>query len=478
MLILLGILFLFVLIYSFRHPDFFYWLFLTFLFDPGGYLFAYFNKSQLSGFTYVDIFILLAFLPLLSNKVNVRDAFEDIEFRRIFYFLVFFAVYYIFIAGFIVPMHNLNYTLRYVIIREREAVFGFLLILPTYIFAKRNLKYFFYFIVITSVLTIVLFLLTTLGGMELIPIDLAERYKKTGIMRVGLYSYGFMELTITISLIVLYLKMRIKMKYLVFFAAIFTLLMLLLTLTKTYLLTQTLTIALTIFLIAIFFRISKKSIIIKFVLPLIILLGIVRITFPNYLDYGARGFSDIASLASGEKYSYGREEGRLRNLATHLDAIERYPVFGSGLKTTRHWNDQFRDYDVTDLPLTGHLMRFGFVGIAIYSIYYFFLIRIVFKLISFMRKNMFREFYEANKIELIFVIITLIYFIAKFLNFMNLYIELTTGGFAVAFYAGLMMAAAKRMENWLSDYRRMEREKQQQDEAPVTDEQIQSAGEI
>ena len=64
------------LLFSLKNPDFMFWMAVTLLLDPGGYLVIYLPRSMIGGLQIWDLKFILLLIPLISPNINIRFYFK------------------------------------------------------------------------------------------------------------------------------------------------------------------------------------------------------------------------------------------------------------------------------------------------------------------------------------------------------------------------------------------------------------------
>ncbi len=438
-----------------KWPDLFFWIFLILLLDPSGYFTVYFDKETWGGLYYQDIIFPLTFLPILSPKVDKSGIWKDKMFKIILVTELIFFFYHLIIYGYIVPGNDLNTYIRFFLIRWRMSVFGFFVLIPVYIMAKRNMGLFVDILVFTTVIVFSIFFIQLLAGIEIFPVMQFERYKGSGIMRYSLFSTGLADYTIPLALFVFLLKIPYKYKKLLYIAASLVFVSIIISLTKSVY------ISLFAYIVTVFFLMYKL-----FNFPIMslfkrgamfsTLLGLaLLLSFPQYIDYSARLGKDIYLFLIGEPYTSGITEARLDNqVPAHLSIINQAPFFGAGAVSTRYSSLKYdeSDYEISDLPITGHIAYFGIVGILIYLIFYIQIIRVMRRLYLFIKPKISLEFLEQNRLELAMVFISFAFFFKTLIFRPNyLFKEITYDRITINLFAGIMLAAFYRMREKYND---------------------------
>ena len=434
----------------FRWPDFFFWLFLILLLDPTGYFTIYFDKESWGGIFYQDILFPLVFLPVLSPKVDKSGIWKDKFFKAVLIAETVFFFYHLIVYGYIVPQNNFNDYVRYFLIRWRMSIFGWLILIPVYIMAKRKMSVFVDTLVVVTVVVFTIFFIQLLTGLDIFPIMQFERYKGSGIMRYSLFSTGLADYTIPLALFVFLLNIPYKYKKLLYVAAALVFVSIIISLTKSVYVSLFAYIFTVFFLMFKLFHYPVPTLFRRGIFFSSILVVSLLITFPQYLDYSIRLGQDIYLFLTGNPYTSGVKEARLENqVPAHLGIIRQSPFFGAGADVADEYISlkyEKSDYEISDLPVTGHLAYFGIVGILVYIMFYVQIIKAMRKLYLFIKPKMSKEFLAANRMELAMVFISFAFFFKTLIFRPNyLFKEITYDRFTINFFAGVMLAAFYRM---------------------------------
>ncbi|MFW6371467.1 MAG: hypothetical protein ACOC10_09720, partial [Bacteroidota bacterium] len=296
-----------------RWPDYFFWIVIVLLFDPTGHLTIYFGKEALGGFYFRDFLFMLAFMPLLSSRVNHHGMFGFSPFQILLGVQILFFLYHVFVFGYLQPGKGWGYVLRYVLIRERMTVFGFLLIVPVFIMARRNLAIFVNVLVTTSVVVYVMYFITVTTNLELLPLWQAERYRGTGILRYLMFSSGLSDMLIPLSIFVFARRIDFRYRNLLFAGTILMLLAVLLSLTKSSYINVAGLVVASLFLYYRFYRASFRGLLGMLLGPGIIMFLLMVAVFPEYPGLVWRQVADLWLFITGDAYTSGVVEGRLVN---------------------------------------------------------------------------------------------------------------------------------------------------------------------
>ena len=445
LIVLAGIIFIIVIV--FRSSQLAAWLLVYFITDPGGLAGKYFTKALFGGIYYIDIFFLSTFVLLFIGNYKIKDFFKNRLARNIFYILLVFSLYKIFVWGLIVPEHDLNYCFRYTLVRERDAIYGFLFIIPVYLFAMKDLRTFLNIIIILGFTILSFSILSMLFGLDIMPTSTLERYKGSGIIRHFLGGYGLLNFLIPAGIIVFIGKFKVKHRNLLFYGSILAVLSIIVSLTKGLYLSLVGSVIATVYIATKSLKIPGTKSIRRAILFGVILLLVMSFTFPKYSDYAQAAFKDIYTLAT-EGQTSGGGTSRLWQIPALTYEIKRHPFFGTGMGSERLSKKfDINQFDATDFSLLAHVMQYGIVGILIYLIYYFRVYRLI-KLIYLRFKLMEkRKIIKEFKYELIFSIASVAYFVGYFTSLHNVFIELTRGvtRIEMTIYTGILLACLERI---------------------------------
>ena len=428
-----------------RWPDYFFWIVIVLLFDPTGHLNVYFGKEALGGFYFRDFLFALAFMPFLSSRVKRNGLLGFNPLLVLLGVQVLFLLYHVFVFGYWLPGKGWDFVFRYVLIRERMTVFGFLLIVPVFMMARRNLSVFVNVLVVTSIVVYLMYFVTVTTNFDLLPLWQAERYRGTGILRYLMFSSGLSDMLIPLSVFVFARRIDYRYRNLLFGAVVLMLLSVLLSLTKSsYINVAGLVIA-SLFLYYRFYGASFRGLMAMLLGPGILMFLFMLMVFPEYPRLVWRQVADLWLFITGDAYTSGMVEGRLVNQwPAHLALISQRPWFGTGAGFSDFFSLRFHpsDYEVTDLPITGHLAMYGVVGLAIYSLFYIQIWRYVVTTYRMIKSRVL----ELNDLDIALFFVVFAWMVKTFFFKPNyLFNELTTGTLLINLYAGILAALIYRI---------------------------------
>lgn len=423
------------------------WLLVYFISNPGGITGHFLSKGLLGGIFYIDIFFVVSFILILFGKYDIRKFFKNKIASDIFLILFIFALYKLFVWGLIVPDASKSEFIRYCLIRERDSIFGFLFIIPVYLFALKDLRTFLIVIVLFNLVILTLTILSITFGLDLIQISEYVRYRGSSIIRYLLSSYGLLSLLIPASIVIYAGKITTPYKWILIVGGILSVISIIISLTKGLYLEMMGAIMASLFLVNKVLKIQLTNSIKRVVFFSFLLILALSFVFPKYASYSLKAFTDIFTLAYRGETTEG-ESSRFWQIPAITYEIKRHPFFGTG-QGYEQLSSEFDEnqFDATDLPLLAHIMQYGLIGIILYLFYYFKVFMLFKRLYVNIRKFRRNDILRIFKYELIFLVVSISFFIGYFLRFYQVFIELTRGPdrILMSIYTGLLLACLERI---------------------------------
>ena len=448
--LLLVLLLLFIIMS--KKPMFYQWLLLILMVDPTGHLQRYFNKEILGGIEINDIiFVIIVFSFFIVGNYNIKDYFNNKTASGIFKVLFIFFIYRLIVYGYLVPpVSGPDEYFRYFFIRERGTLFAFLIIIPVYLIALKNLKTYFYIILFLGSLTVTLYVVSIITHVEIIPSDTMIRYHGESVLRQFMYGYNMTFLLISLSIVVYLSKIKIRYKGLLFIGGVFSIIVILISLTKGMYLSMSAVIIASFLISKKLLRIEIRRGITKFIVLAFLVLLTLSIFMPSYMGFSLRLFSDLYYLGTTGTYETGRQEGRMINsVPAQLYMIEQRPLFGTGPYGYKKHNMSKRfymsDYDATDVTITGTIMQYGILGMFIYYIFYYKLYLVVKRIYTRLkRKNKF-ELLTEYKYEFLCSVASISFLIGCLARVHNITGELLNNSIIFYTFVGILLACLERI---------------------------------
>ncbi|MBK7380880.1 MAG: hypothetical protein IPJ03_18140 [Ignavibacteriales bacterium] len=191
-----------------RYPDFFFWLFLMLFFDPGGFFQGYFESNIFGLIDYSDVIFVLLVIAILSVKKGTVLINNDKDFKKIFYYFLLVQIYYVIFYGFLVPYLNNRIDFQFFLQKNRMYFMALPIMYGVYLFTQRSINIFFKMLVFFSITLLILYLITLLTNIPIVPLETLERYTGSGIERISMLSYGLIHWILPIAIILFFIKQR------------------------------------------------------------------------------------------------------------------------------------------------------------------------------------------------------------------------------------------------------------------------------
>lgn len=422
---IVGLIFIFALFIIIRNkPDIWFWIFLNLYFDPGGYITGFRDGKIVGPLNMRDAFIFGIIICLVSAKINWKVISQDQLLSRFLLFLLFFSTYYFIVYGGVAPFIHNDFNYSTFLLKNREFIYGFFILISVYLFSFRSLYYFYSVTLFFGVFCLTLYLITLLTGVELIYVWQFER-EGTGMTRIALLSYGLFDMILPLSLIVYIISKKInldiKYRYLLYYAGVIFLITQIITLTRRTQIDILGTVIITVIIIAYLFRTGKLSSLLKLVLPAVLVILVLYFTFPNYIGYMTKTAENTFLLITTGQDSEGQREYRVsgnENLEMAKEYIGNNLLIGTGY-TYLYWGPGYayslrgREYSLAadaagEVPIYYSLFGFGIIGVVFMLPLYFLIGMLFFKLIKLLRMKL------TNYLEDPMVIIFTVYILLTF----------------------------------------------------------------
>jgi len=434
--IIILLLFLFCgLLIAYGKVDLLFWISLMMFFDPGGFALIYLKASLLGRLSISDVsivFILIAFFIKYKRTLSLKLISKDFH-RLNLRILIFLFIPFLLLYGLIMPVIY-GYSDPFMfIVKNRVTFYGAILLPLTYIFHYHDDRnYFLRVIIYSAAIVLPLYFITLVSPLKIVPFASMERYEGTGIIRLGLQSYGFIHFSYPLALVILLvgwnknMRNTIGPRNLFLFTGILMAFTYIVSLTRRDLLSMLFTILVIWWLSG---KIRKKPLgtyrILMITLPVVLVISLFYVFFPTYLGYYAVIMKDAILLIFTGMDSQGNTDARISGtggLALALDYIRAHPFFGSGYYPVTFAQvidlSGINDFalavnDSAEVPIYAVPMRMGLVGILFILSIYWLIIRACRKAIKLIKEN-FRIIFIRFYPELILLIFLLALYISKF----------------------------------------------------------------
>jgi hypothetical protein len=308
-----------------------------------------------------------------------------------------------------------------------------------------------------------LYIITVLFNARLLPLFQQERIPGSGIMRIAVLSYGFAQWFILIAVIMIIAKLNLPFRNAILLLAILVLGAELLTLTRRIYFYHVFHF---FFVLWVFQKFRKRAFINKSLIriTLFVLIGfsVLTIVFPINYQNIVTGLKDTYSLVTRGIDTRGQQDLRISSdIPQHLARFKKSPLIGYGWD--KDWYSNISDeggLSANDSPLTASLGMFGLLGLAIFSMYYFKLFKILKSTFKLLKDYYSLGFYKNN--ELLFVLC--FYFFTSttsylIVNFMGLFSDLVVGyGRSISMLIiGFLLAGRQLILNDLQENLKLDR---------------------
>ena len=382
-----------------KNPDFLFWFFLMLFFDPGGFYQGYFESKLIGFLSFTDYIFVLLIICIVKVKTTNNIFDYDKDFKKIFYYFLFFQIYYLLVYGFLVP--NLNSRLDFLFFLQKNRMYFMALpiMYGVYLFTQRSINLFFKMLVFFAITILILYFITLLTDRPIIQLMTLERYSGSGIERISMLSYGLIHWILPIAIILFFLKQRKKIKLpltkTIYLSALLMLITYFLTLTRREYFNIALSVLLIIFLISYVFKVSKFKLSTKIIIPSTLGFILLFALFPQSLDNTLNLFKDTFLLIFTGIDSKGLSDYRVTGTGAMLyvkQIVIENLIMGTGY-VPYIWADVVRLKGFGDtlaiamdasaeVPIYGAFLRLGIVGVIFASGIYILLLKNVIRLVK------------------------------------------------------------------------------------------------
>jgi hypothetical protein len=457
-----GLIFIFTLIIIIRNkPDIWFWIFLNLYFDPGGYISGFRDGKLVGPLNINDVIIFGIIICLVSAKINWKVIFGDKLLINFLLFLTIFSAYYFIVFGGVAPYIHNDFNYVTFLLKNREFIYGFFILISVYLFSLSSLNYFYSVTLFFGLISLSLYLITLFTGLELAYVEKIQR-EGTEMTRIYMLSYGLFDLVFPLSLIVYLISKKInldiKYKHCLYYASVIFLITQIITLTRRTQIDILGAVIIISLIIAYLFRIGKLSSLLKLVPPAIFVIIVLSFTFPNYIGYMAKTAENTFLLITIGQDSEGKSDYRVSGNAD-LEITKKYinnnPLIGTGYSYL-YWGPGYayslrgptysRAADAAgEVPIYYLLFGFGIIGAVLMLPLYFLIGKLFFRLIKLLRTMLTN--YLQDPMTIIFSIYILLSIATMFtINFYNLSSHFTGSRFSsIAVLIGIGFALYRKI---------------------------------
>lgn len=412
-------------------PDFFFWLFLMLFFDPGGFFAGYFESNAIGLVNFSDLFFLGMLVAIVAAKSKGgRTLAEDVEMRKMLYYLVFFQLYFAVVYGYLVPLYYGRLDLVFFFQKNRMFFMAVPIMYGVYFFSQRSLGMFFKFLVAFSVVILGLYFITLLTHLHIVPLQTWERYGPGSFQRISMITYGLIDWILPIGIVLMLLRKTIELEIVgrkfIYLSALLMLITYLITFTRREYLAIALSIVLITLIISYVFRVSKVALGKIFVVPVLCGILLLYASFPSDVNHVLSTFENSFSLVLTGKDTRGRTDYRVSGTGDLIYAkqiIGEHLYFGTGY-IPYLWSEEIeleaqRDPLATaldasaEVPIYGAFLRLGILGVLVASGIYVLLLKDLFAFLRSLKRNA-NALLDFNGIDLLTTFLVLYLLVSIF----------------------------------------------------------------
>lgn len=426
--------------------DYLFWIVLLVFSNPGNILGALGEDTSDGGVNITDLlFVVLLLCSLAVFKKQVL--LEDKPFKKMLKYLLIFFVYYLIVFCFFVPQFKNvpGYSVLGTFIKIRHAIINMFLVVMVYIFYLRSYIIFFRLFLISSIAVIILFLITVLGGVDIIPVMVSDR-GFISINRLMMENYGLMPILITMGVVQIVFGFKFKGKFIILIASLLMLLAWILSLIRRELLSAVL-----LFFVAMVVRnfILKRSLIdVKKILSLgvyfLIIIGIFAVAFPKYSDAVVASVDETIYTIKYGRSSVGYKDARLGFGKEALqEKIKNNYIIGTGFDNNWRVSEE-AGWEASDYPFLAAIAMTGIIGLLFFLPVYILLGKFMWYDINFMR----RSYIDLFRFEDYTLIVFIVYYIFDLATYVYWFLPVSLfahGGHKKWYIFLAMIIAARRV---------------------------------
>lgn len=400
--------------------DYIFWILFIIYTNPGGILEAIFKEDRGDGgINIVDFVFVLMFVCYMFIFYQ-KDLLKDILYSKTLLFIIYYVLYLYIVFGFLVPAfkETPNSSFITVFVKSRTTIFNLFLFVMIYSFFFRSYFIFIKIFMYSSVIVMVLFLISILTGVDILPIEKMNR-GFIRIDRIFLIEYGLMPILIPMGIVVFIFKVEINIKRLILFAFGLMFIVWLISLTRRHIFGT----IVYLFIALLFYNYYQHKALISISRMISIsiytlFIGVfLYLAFPEYINAGIKTFEETLYVMINGETKTGVVDQRLGfNKKFIVDKFIENPIFGTGFDN--RWRTAAggqEGYEAADYPFLSALAMSGISGIIFFLPIYILLIKALFRDIRFFRNTSL----GYNSIEFFFIMTFIIFFSFDLIQYMN-----------------------------------------------------------
>ena len=373
------------------HIDYLFWInIILFYTNTGGLVLNFGSVRVVADYSLVMSYMLFFYV---TNFNGIKICLKDKEFRSTFKILAFWIILY-YILFFVII--NDSYTILSIsnrLIKSRTTYSVFLIVLPIYYFiAYRSIKVFIKLFSIVSIIILVLLILKTITGIDLITSgEIGRGY--ISVDRIYLKGFGILELGLYlfVSIFVFSKKLIGKQRNMILMSSIAVFIIYVMSLTRRYVGFILISVIICYFVTNYLYKQFGNRFLKRFAGIITLLVLVSSLFFFNYVD---AVYTGLLTITKSKEESYGTTYARLSFFEQH-ETIELFKdniFFGTG-----YINEWYSDMDAgyqgldvqgSDYVFISSLSMFGIVGLVLFLPCYFLLFRTIFRGLKIIKFNL------------------------------------------------------------------------------------------
>jgi len=399
--------------------DYIFWITFIIFTNPGDILRALGEDSGDGGINVVD-FLMVILIGCYVMVFYKKDIGYDKAYNKMLKFILIFTAYHFIVFNFLVPVfkETAYSSIPFVLIKSRHEAYSIILFFLTYRFFIRSSKIFFELLIYSSIIIMILFLITVVTGIDILPISKADR-RFIRIDRIFLIEYGLMPLLIPMGAVIIGFSINIKWRKFILVAFGLMFLTWLLSLTRRHIFGTFIYLFIALLLNNYFlnkrlipfnrvFSVAFYSLIIGF---------IIYFSFPKYFNAGIKTLEEAVYVLQHGETTVGKKDVRFglgKEFMQNL--IKDNFVWGTGFDN--RWRTAEGDkggYEPSDYPFLSSIAMKGIIGVLIFLPIYIIIIRALRFDIKFLKKNKI----NFNTVEFFMLVLFILYFVYDLMQYMN-----------------------------------------------------------
>ena len=318
---------------------------------------------------FLDVFFLLSFLVIFSPQIKERRV--DFKLKNFLPIIFLFLLYQFFVSFLYRAAPDSPKDILRIMYRQWGMYLGVFLVIPSYVIFRHDDKKFLKGICIASIIFTLGILINLYTPIELFKIRTQYR---NGAVRIFLFQSTLFYFT-TLLAVAAFTFYKAKKKHThIYLSGVLAMFLPVISMYRLEILTMVLTSLLTVFFVSKYLNRNLIGFVRLFKIFVGLFLVVIILAPEIYnamADLYVKTFQELLGTGQVEK---GTTQARTEHeLPLHMSMIRQNPILGNGWDH-RWWgnNTTSQDWGLTDLPLTSTLAMYGWLGLLIYYLRYFY----------------------------------------------------------------------------------------------------------